>query len=98
MGLNFLNSPAKATWPVEYQKGFLVAFHGSWNRTIPTGYKVVWVDTAGEKPVQYNFISGWLQENAEAWGRPVGLGFDDKGNLYISDDKQGLIYRLEYNK
>lgn len=94
LAFNFLSNQAKTNWPTPYKQGFLVAFHGSWNRTIPTGYKIVWIDTSGEQPKQYNFLSGWLQENAEAWGRPVGLAFDSQGNLYISDDKQGLVYKL----
>lgn len=94
LDMKFVSNTAKANWPVEYQDGVLIAFHGSWNRTIPTGYKVVWVDTSAERPKLYNFLTGWLESNADAWGRPVGLGFDSQGNLYISDDKQGLLYRL----
>lgn len=97
LGLSFLNDAAKNSWPAEYQNGMLVAFHGSWNRTVPTGYKVVWVDTSGAEPKQYNFLSGWLESSADAWGRPVGLGFDSKGNLYLSDDKQGKIYKISYS-
>jgi glucose/arabinose dehydrogenase len=96
LGMSFLNDAAKESWPSMYKNGFLVAFHGSWNRTVPTGYKVVWIDTSGAAPQQYNFLSGWLEESADAWGRPVGLGFDSNGNLYVSDDKQGMIYKVSY--
>lgn len=96
LGITALNSAASNTWPKSFQNGFLVAFHGSWNRTVPTGFKVVWVDFNQDAPRVFNFITGWLEKNAEAWGRPVGLGFDNKGNLYISDDKQGTIYKLSY--
>ena len=94
LGVSFLSQAAQSTWPKQYQDGMLVALHGSWNRTIPTGYKVVYIDMSTDEPKQYNFLSGWLENNAEAWGRPVGMVFDSKGNLYLSDDKQGLIYKL----
>lgn len=71
----------------------LIAFHGSWNRTERTGYKLVWVDPLqpGTEPV--NFATGWLEPSG-VWGRPVGLGFDELGTLYISDDQAGVIYRV----
>jgi glucose/arabinose dehydrogenase len=94
LDLKFVPQNVKQKWPAAYQNGMLVALHGSWNRTVPTGYKVVWIDTSGEQPKQYNFLSGWLQENAEAWGRPVGFTFDSQGSLYVSDDKQNLVYML----
>jgi glucose/arabinose dehydrogenase len=94
LDLKFVPENVKQKWPTAYQSGMLVALHGSWNRTVPTGYKVVWIDTSGERPKQYNFLSGWLGQNAEAWGRPVGFTFDSQGSLYISDDKQNLIYKL----
>lgn len=95
LGIAFENSAAKASWPSVYQNGFFAALHGSWNRTTPTGYKVVWVDTKSSPMKSYNFITGWL-DGSGAWGRPVGLGFDSKGNMYVSDDKQNLVYKVFY--
>jgi len=95
LGIAFENSAAKASWPKVYQNGFFAALHGSWNRTVPTGYKVVWVDTKSSPMKTYNFITGWL-DGSGAWGRPVGLGFDSKGNMYVSDDKQNLVYKVSY--
>jgi len=87
------------TWPKEWEGDLLVAFHGSWNRSEPTGYKVVRYDldkngnVLSQEPV--DFISGWLGQNKkEVYGRPVDLKFGHDGNLYISDDKAGLIYRI----
>ncbi len=97
LGISMLNQAAKSTWPQIYSEGYFIAFHGSWNRTIPTGYKIVFVDTSTDEPKQYNFLSGWLEDNAEAWGRPVGVGFDNDGNMYVSDDKQGIIYKISYS-
>lgn len=69
-----------------------VAYHGSWNRSDPTGYKIVRFDLKNNF-VPSNFITGWLQGDS-ALGRPVDLLFDTNGSLYISDDKAGMIYRV----
>ncbi len=70
----------------------LVAYHGSWNRSTPTGYKVVRLELAGNTVVKEDdFVTGFL-DKGEVKGRPVDLTFDKKGNLYISDDRTGNIY------
>ena len=97
LGISILNESAKEKWPAEYSDGYFIGFHGSWNRTIPTGYKVVFVDKSDGEYKQYNFASGWLEDNAEAWGRPVAMTFDSKGYMYLSDDKQGVVYQISYN-
>ncbi len=66
-----------------------VAYHGSWNRSQPTGYKIVRIRDGKIE----DFISGWLS-NESVLGRPVDLLFDDKGDLFISDDKAGVIYKV----
>ena len=76
-----------------------MAYHGSWNRTTPVGYKVVRLRVNGDKVQgEEDFLSGFLPESAggpnQAIGRPVDLTFDGDGNLYISDDKAGVIYRV----
>jgi glucose/arabinose dehydrogenase len=79
-------------WPAVWQGGPFIAFHGSWNRSVPTGYKVV---RAGPGPGVTDFISGWLDEaTGQAWGRPVDIIFAD-GKMYVSDDAGGSIYRVE---
>ncbi len=82
-------------WPKEYRGDLLVSYHGSWNRTEPTGYKVVRfnLDNNFFSTGESDFITGFLQGNS-AVGRPVDLFFDPKGTLYISDDKAGVIYRV----
>ena len=93
LGLAFI--PESDAWPKEYWDNLLVAYHGSWNRTIPTGYKVVRYKLNQEGKVLgvEDFITGWLTK-AGALGRPVDLLFDPHGALYISDDKAGVIYRV----
>lgn len=87
------------SWPEEYRGDLLVAYHGSWNRSTPTGYKVVRIklDEKGNYEGVEDFITGWLDNvsSAEgALGRPVDLLFDKQGNLYLSDDKAGIIYKV----
>ena len=78
----------------------LIAEHGSWNRTVPDGYRLVRVpmDDAGEGAGYEVFLDGWLDnagsEDAEAWGRPVDLEWLPDGSLLVSDDMAGAIYRV----
>lgn len=76
----------------ELANNLIIAFHGSWNRTVPTGYKVVRIDTANDNAETINFVTGWLDENGDIWGRPVGVKFNEQGELFISDDEAGAIY------
>lgn len=87
------------TFPAEYQDDLFIAFHGSWNRSELTGYKVVRLPFANGQPADQveDFATGWLNgANGEVQGRPVGLAVGPDGALYISDDKGGLIYRIQY--
>jgi len=70
----------------------LVAFHGSWNRSEPTGYKIVKVRADGQVE---DYVSGWLESSGQAWGRPVDLKFDAEGNLFVTDDEAGVVYRIK---
>ncbi len=85
-------------WPKEYRYNLLVAYHGSWNRTEPTGYKVVRykLDAAGNPIDAEDFITGWLTPQG-ALGRPVDILIKDDGTIFISDDKAGVVYRVVYN-
>ncbi|MEK7497464.1 MAG: PQQ-dependent sugar dehydrogenase [Patescibacteria group bacterium] len=72
-----------------YNGDLLVSYHGSWNRSIPTGYKVVrFVNNKQE-----DFITGWLLDG-KALGRPADIIVDKNTNIYISDDKTGVVYRV----
>ncbi len=86
-------------WPKEYRYHLLVAYHGSWNRTVPTGYKVVRykLDEGGNVLGEEDFITGWLTPDG-ALGRPVDILIKDNGEIFISDDKAGVIYRVVYGK
>lgn len=97
LGLAFLSGNG---WPNEFQNNLLVAYHGSWNRTTPTGYKIVRfrLDAEGNYRGEDDFITGWLDEESQVMGRPVAIVAKTDGTIYISDDQAGMIYRLEYKK
>jgi glucose/arabinose dehydrogenase len=86
-------------FPEEYQGDLFVAFHGSWNRSEPTGYKVVRVSMheGGAQGVVQDFAAGWLREDGPNWGRPVDVVVASDGSLIISDDGQGFVYRVFYD-
>ena len=82
-------------FPEEYQGDLFVAFHGSWNRKEPTGYKIVTIDM---NDLEVNdFATGWLKEG-NVLGRPVDIITNDDGSLFVSDDNAGKIYRVYYEK
>ena len=85
-------------WPKEYWYDLIVAYHGSWNRNEPTGYKVVRLklDEDGNFEGVEDFITGWLRPDG-ALGRPVDILLEPGGVMYISDDKAGVIYRVSYH-
>ena len=88
-----------AQFPAAYKNDAFVAMHGSWNRTQPSGYKVVRVhfDAQGQPEKFEDFITGFLVENDKSeFGRPCGLVQANDGSLLLSDDDNGVIYRVAY--
>lgn len=83
-------------FPAQYRGNLFVAYRGSWNRTVPTGYKVVRVRFLDGRPTGVeDFATGWL-EGAAVWGRPVDLIVGRDGALYLSDQGAGRIYRISH--
>jgi glucose/arabinose dehydrogenase len=84
--------------PEWLRKSAAVAYHGSWDRTRKTGYKVVifpW--TSQQRPGnQVDLVTGWLDEQSQrVWGRPVDVKPSTDGkSLFISDDDSGTVYEL----
>jgi glucose/arabinose dehydrogenase len=102
LGLAFYEG---SMFPPEYRNNLFVAFHGSWNRSVPTGYKVVRVkldDKGQPQGGAQDFITGWLapgETKKGRWmGRPVGVAFASDGSMYLSDDAGGVVYRITYAK
>jgi len=88
-------------FPSEYRGDAFVALKGSWNRSEPTGYKVVRVPFKDGRPQGFyqNFMTGfWTSglHRAEVWGRPAALAIAKDGALLVADDTGGTIWRIAY--
>lgn len=95
LGLSFFPEEG---WPEEYWYNLLAAYHGSWNRSKKTGYKIVRIklDSRGKYSGTEDFITGWLRPDGSVVGRPVDVLIQPGGTMYISDDKAGVIYRVTH--
>jgi hypothetical protein len=82
--------------PANYRGGAFVSEHGSWDRTPLNGYKVVFVPFSGGKPSgpTQDVVTGFLNANNHARGRPVGLAVDKDGALLIADDVGDTVWRV----
>jgi glucose/arabinose dehydrogenase len=87
-------------FPKEYQGNAFVALHGSWNRSLRHGYKVVRIPMKDGRPEggYINFMNGWITTGAdkEVWGRPTNLMMKSDGSLLIVDDVAKKIWRVTY--
>jgi glucose/arabinose dehydrogenase len=81
------------SFPQEYRGDLFVAYHGSWNRNEPTGYKIVSINM--KDLTVKDFATGWLT-GGNVLGRPVDIIVADDGSLFVSDDNAGKIYRISY--
>ena len=94
LGMRFY---AGKMFPEGFRGDIFIAEHGSWNRTVPVGYRVVRVQMRAGKAVNEDvFASGWLRRG-RAWGRPVDLMTLPDGSLLLSDDKADVVYRISYS-
>jgi glucose/arabinose dehydrogenase len=84
-------------FPPEYRGDFFVAYHGSWNRSRPTGYKVVRVVVRNGMPERIEpFLTGFRKGDEPPSGRPVDVLVAADGSLLVTDDAGGRIYRVRY--
>lgn len=90
LGLAFYDGDS---FPQEYRGDLFVAYHGSWNRREPTGYKIVSIDM--NTFTVKDFATGWLA-GSNVLGRPVDIIVAEDGSLFVSDDNAGKIYRIYY--
>jgi glucose/arabinose dehydrogenase len=92
----------KALFPAEYQGNLFIAYHGSWNaETTPRDCKVQMIVVENGKPTRgQTFLTGFRdnpnQQCADGWGRPADVAVGPQGELFVSDDKNGNIYRIVY--
>jgi glucose/arabinose dehydrogenase len=83
-------------FPSEYRGNAFSAEHGSWNRTEPTGYKIIRIIVKDGVPTgEYeDFVTGFVIDDAHVWGRPVGVAEAKDGSLLFSEDGNGTIWRV----
>jgi glucose/arabinose dehydrogenase len=93
LGLTFYEG---ASFPARYNGGVFVGQHGSWNRKPQAGYKVIFVPFAGGKPAGQveDFLTGFLDKDGKAQGRPVGVTVDTSGALLVADDVGNAVWRV----
>lgn len=93
LGMTFYTG---AAFPPDYRGSAFVACHGSWNRALRTGYKVVRVVMRDGRPTgEYeDFLTGFVIDNNRVWGRPVGVVTANDGSLLVSEDANGTIWRI----
>lgn len=95
LGLAFIG--AEGLSPT-YSNGAFVGMHGSWNRHNLAGYKVVWIPFSGGRPASdkpQDFVTGFLDGDGHARGRPVGVAFDSVGGaLFVADDLSNTVWRI----
>jgi glucose/arabinose dehydrogenase len=95
LGLAF-SAPAMGA---RFAEGAFVGEHGSWNRSVPVGYKVVFVPFRDGRPAgdPIDFVSGFLTNDGKARGRPVGVTVDSRGALIVADDLSNTVWRVTPN-
>ena len=96
---------AGSLFPPEYRTSLYVAFHGSWNTNVSANYRDCKVERIilenGQPISSETFATGWRPAgskcgDATTWGRPADVIFGLKGEMFISDDKGGRVYRVIY--
>ncbi len=88
-----------AAFPEDYRGDIFAAFHGSWNRSNRTGYKVVRVRCHHGVPTgEYDdFLTGFVVDNTSVWGRPVGVAVARDGALLVTEDGNNTLWRVSYS-
>jgi glucose/arabinose dehydrogenase len=92
-----LASSAGTSLPGGFANGMFVGQHGSWNRNPSSGYKVIFVPFADGRPQSLppvDVLTGFLNADGKAQGRPVGVALDNKGALLVADDVGNTIWRV----
>ena len=91
-----LTSAAGTALPAPFANGILIGQHGSWNRRPHSGYKVIFVPFANGKPAgaPIDVLTGFLSDEGNAYGRPVGVALDKQGALLVDDDVGNVVWRV----
>ena len=83
-------------FPTKFQGGAFIGQHGSWNRSQLVGYKVAFVPFKNGKPTGKleDFLTGFIKDEKEVYGKPVGVAVAQDGALLVADDVSGIIWRV----
>jgi glucose/arabinose dehydrogenase len=83
-------------FPKKYRGGAFIGQHGSWNRNPPSGYRVIFVPFANGRPdgMPEDILTGFLDKEGNALGRPVGVAVDKAGALLVADDVGNAVWRV----
>ncbi|RYD96327.1 MAG: sorbosone dehydrogenase family protein [Sphingobacteriales bacterium] len=99
LGIAFYN---KEAFPAQYRNGAFVGQHGSWNRSVLSGYKVLFVPFKDGKPSgkPQDFLTGFIadEKKAQVYGRPVDVTVMNDGSLLVNDDSGNTIWKVTANK
>jgi glucose/arabinose dehydrogenase len=92
-GLAFYNADF---FPTQYRSGAFIGQHGSWNRKPFSGYKVIFVPLADGRPsgLPMDVLTGFVDSDGKALGRPVGVAVDKTGALLVADDVGNTVWRV----
>ena len=95
LGLTFYEG---RQFPAEYRGDLFAAEHGSWNRSVRTGYEVIRAPlTDGHATGEFeDFVTGFVLPNGDVWGRPVAVAVGPDGSLFVTDDGSNSIWRVSY--
>jgi glucose/arabinose dehydrogenase len=95
LGLTFYTG---TQFPAKYRGGIFAASHGSWNRGRRTGYKIFYVPAPdGKATGEYeDFVTGFVRDDGNVWGRPVGVAVASDGSLIFTDDASNSVWRVRY--
>lgn len=96
LGMTFYTG---AQFPIDYTNDAFAAQHGSWNRSKKAGHEVVRIplDDGKSNGVYQDFMTGFLDNNGNPWGRPVGVTTAQDGSLLVTDDQTKIIWRVSYS-
>ena len=94
----YTSNSGRSAFPREYVGDGFAVLHGSWNRAFRTGHKIVRVRMHDGVPTgEYDdFLVGFIVDDGNAWGRPVGVAEASDGSLLLTDDGANLVYRISY--
>jgi len=99
LGLTFYTASAgKSAFPADFVGDAFAALHGSWNRSLRTGYKLVRVRMKNDQSTgdYEDFLTGFIVDNGHVWGRPVATAELKDGSLLLSEDGRNVVYRISY--